>query len=241
MSTSYPLIPRIIAHRGNSSEAPENTLAAVKSALELNVDAIEIDLHLSKDNQLIVMHDDAVDRTTNGTGKIREMTVEELKKFDAGNWKGEAFKGEPIPTFREVLEIVKGRTRLFVEMKVPGAEEVLLQDLRDFDMLDDVVIISFYPEVCARLSELAPDLPCAVLTAVSTFEEFVEVAKRAKTKALDLYHARLDRDAAEKLLDRGYVLWAWTIDDEENMKRAVELGITGITTNKPKLAIELFR
>lgn len=241
MTNNYPLNPRIIAHRGNSSEAPENTLAAINSALELNCDAIEIDLHLSKDGELIVMHDSQIDRTTNGTGNIMDMTVSELKQFDAGSWKGEAFKGEPIPTFSEVLKAVKGKSRLVVEMKVGGAEEKLLQELRSFDMLEDVVIISFYPDVCAKLNELMPDLPCSVLTAVSTFEEFVDVTRKAKTKAIDLYHARLEREVAEKLLDRAYVLWVWTVDDVKSMRRAVDLGITGITTNKPKLAIELFR
>ncbi|MFA6693637.1 MAG: glycerophosphodiester phosphodiesterase family protein, partial [Bacillota bacterium] len=91
------------------------------------------------------------------------------------------------------------------------------------------------------LNELMPDLPCSVLTAVSTFEEFVDVTRKAKTKAIDLYHARLEREVAEKLLDRAYVLWVWTVDDVKSMRRAVDLGITGITTNKPKLAIELFR
>lgn len=241
MTNNYPLNPRIIAHRGNSSEAPENTMSAFRSALTLNPDAIELDLHLSKDGELIVMHDHLIDRTTNGTGAIAEMTVSQLKEFDAGNWKGETFKGEPIPTFREVLAEVKGKTRLFVEMKVVGAEEKLLNDLREFDMLKDVVIISFYPEVLAKLSELMPELPCAVLTGASTFEDFVNVAKRANTKALDLYHINLTREVAEKLLDRGYVLWAWTLDEITHMRRAVEIGITGITTNKPKTALELFR
>ncbi|HHY19528.1 MAG TPA: glycerophosphodiester phosphodiesterase [Firmicutes bacterium] len=238
---NYPLLPRIIAHRGNSSEAPENTLAAVRSALALNCDAIEIDLHLSKDNELIVMHDSLVDRTTDGEGAIKEMSLEEIKKLDAGSWKGKAYKGEPVPTFREVLQEVKGKSRLVVELKVEGAEEKVVDALKEADMLDDVVVISFIPKALATLAEIEPDLPRAVLTAVSSYEEYVKVAREAKTKMLDLYAVNLSREVAEKLLDRGYVLWAWTIDEEEHMKKVVDLGVTGITTNRPQKALELFR
>jgi len=238
---NYPLLPRIIAHRGNSSEAPENTLAAVYSALVLQPDAIEIDLHLSKDGELVVMHDAKVDRTTDGEGNIAELTVKELKKLDAGSWKGDSFKGEKAPTFNEVLQAVKGKCRLVVEMKVEGAEQKLLSDLKAADMLGDVVVISFYPKVLAKLKELEPDLPRAVLTAVSAYEDFARVAKEAKTNFLDLCGVYLTREVAVKLLDRGYLLWAWTLDEEEHFKKAVELGITGITTNKPGKALKFFR
>lgn len=238
---NYPLLPRIIAHRGNSSEAPENTLAAVTSALSLNPDAIEIDLHLSKDGELIVMHDPTLERTTNGKGAIVDFTVAELKALDAGSWKSPNYTDERVPTFKEVLKEVKGKNRLFVELKVVGAEEKLIQDLEEADMLEDVVVISFYPQALAKLAELKPDLPRSVLTGASSYDDFVRLAKEAKTNAIDLYHLNLSREVAEKLLDRGYVLWAWTIDDVAHMKRAVELGVTGITTNKPKLAIDLFR
>lgn len=238
---NYPLLPRIIAHRGNSSEAPENTLAAVTSALSLNPDAIEIDLHLSKDGELIVMHDPTLERTTNGKGAIVDFTVAELKTLDAGSWKSPNYTDEKVPTFKEVLKEVKGKNRLFVELKVVGAEEKLIQELEEADMLEDVVVISFYPQALARLAELKPDLPRSVLTGASSYDDFVRLANEAKTNAIDLYHLNLTREVAEKLLDRGYVLWAWTIDDIAHMKRAVELGVTGITTNKPKLAIDLFR
>ncbi len=238
---NYPLLPRIIAHRGNSSEAPENTLSAVYSALSLNPDAIEIDLHLSKDGELVVMHDAKVNRTTDGEGLLAELTVEKLKNLDAGSWKSDSFKGEKIPTFNEVLQAVKGKCRLIVEMKVVGAEEKLLYDLKAAGMLDDVVVISFYPQVLARLNEIEPDLPRAVLTAVSAYEDFVKVAKEAKTNFLDLCGGYLTREVARKLLDRGYILWAWTLDEEEHFKKAFELGVTGITTNRPRKALEFFR
>lgn len=238
---NYPLLPRIIAHRGNSSEAPENTLAAVYSALALQPDAIEIDLHLSKDGELVVMHDAKVNRTTNGEGNIAELTLKELKNLDAGSWKGDSFKDEKVPTFNEVLQAVKGKCRLVVEMKVVGAEEKLLSDLKAADMLEDVVVISFYPQVLAKLKELEPDLPRAVLTAVSAYEDFVKVAKEANTKFLDLCGGYLTREVAVKLLDRGYLLWAWTLDEEEHFKKAIELGITGVTTNKPSKALAFFR
>lgn len=108
----------VAAHRGNSKYFPENTIAAFKSAMELNPDMLEIDLHMTKDGEIIMMHDHAVDRTTNGTGLIREKTLAEMKALDAGSWKGEQFAGEQVPTFREFLEFLKDYPDVLVNVEL---------------------------------------------------------------------------------------------------------------------------
>ncbi|MBQ4086439.1 MAG: hypothetical protein IJC54_07705 [Clostridia bacterium] len=108
----------VAAHRGNSKYCPENTIAAFKSAMELDPDMLEIDLHMTKDGEIIMMHDHTVDRTTNGTGLIREKTLAEMKALDAGSWKGEQFAGEQVPTFREFLEFLKDYPEVLVNVEL---------------------------------------------------------------------------------------------------------------------------
>ena len=115
---SYKNAVRVAAHRGNSRYFPENTLIAFESALTLPVDQLEIDLHMTKDGEIILMHDHAVDRTTNGTGLVRDFTLEELKKLDAGSWKDEKFAGTRIPTFVEFLELLKAYPEMTVNVEL---------------------------------------------------------------------------------------------------------------------------
>ena len=109
-----------VAHRGASGNYPENTLIAFQKALEIGVDEIELDLHMTKDDHLIVMHDSTVDRTTNGTGAIAELTLTEIKALDAGSAFGEQFRGERVPTWEEALDLVQGKVRLNVHLKEGG-------------------------------------------------------------------------------------------------------------------------
>ena len=115
---SYKNAVRIAAHRGNSKYYPENTLIAFRSALTLPVDQLEIDLHMSKDGHIVMMHDHAVDRTTNGTGLVRDLTLAQLKELDAGSWKGEQFAGERIPTFIEFLEMLRDYPEMTVNVEL---------------------------------------------------------------------------------------------------------------------------
>ena len=108
---------RVAAHRGNSKYYPENTILGFKEALKLNVDQLEIDLHMTKDGEIIMMHDHKVDRTTNGTGLVRDFTLEEIKKLDAGSWKGEEFAGTQVPTFVEFLELLKDYPEMTVNVE----------------------------------------------------------------------------------------------------------------------------
>src|SRR5438105_7291887 len=135
-------------HRGNPDEFPENTLASFRSAIELGVDVIECDIHRSEDGGLPVIHDHLLDRTTDGSGLVRDYTMTELKRLDAGSWKDPRFKGERIPSLDEVLAVARGKVGVASEIKnlplrYAGIEDALVRTLKDAGSVDDVRVFSF--------------------------------------------------------------------------------------------------
>src|SRR3990172_4768626 len=147
----------ITAHAACKGHAPENTLAGVRAALKLGADAIEIDLHCTRDGVPVLIHDATVDRTTNGHGAIAELSLRQVRRLDAGG-------GERIPTLREVLETIAGRAVLVLEIKAVGIEEAVLAVVRRAKALDWCVVHSFWPQVVARVRALEPRMPCSLLT-----------------------------------------------------------------------------
>lgn len=154
----------VAAHRGNSKYCPENTIAAFKSAMELNPDMLEIDLHMTKDGEIIMMHDHTVDRTTNGSGLIREKTLAEMKALDAGSWKGEQFAGEQVPTFREFLEFLKDYPEVLVNVELKDypahsgdfayeSAEKSISMLKEYGILSRCVINTWSGELNEWLDE----------------------------------------------------------------------------------------
>jgi glycerophosphoryl diester phosphodiesterase len=155
--------PLIIGHRGASGNAPENTLPAIDSALAAGADYIEIDVQLSKDNFLIVMHDETVDRTTNGKGKISDLTAAEILSLDAGSWFGKAFAGTKVPLLEDVVSHVNGRAKLLIEIKKKnhqyiGIEELTIGVIRKHNSEKWCVVQSFNDEVLEILHDKAPDI-----------------------------------------------------------------------------------
>ena len=123
-------VPDVIAHRGASAYAPENTMAAFRAALEMKADWFELDCHLTKDGKVIVIHDGSVDKTTNGAGNVADMSLEELKALDAGTWFDKKFEGEPLPTLAESLDFARGKIGVYVEIKGAGGDDELIDGLR---------------------------------------------------------------------------------------------------------------
>jgi glycerophosphoryl diester phosphodiesterase len=148
-----------IAHRGGSVCRPENTMAAFKNAIKMGVDYIELDVHMSKDGYPVVIHDASLERTTNGTGKVEDKTLEELKKLNAGSWFSDEFIGEKLPTLEEVMDLAKNKTGIVIEIKkgdnlYDGIEEKIVKLIRDKDMVHDVIVISFNYELLKKVHEL---------------------------------------------------------------------------------------
>ena len=148
-----------IAHRGASGIAPENTIAAFKKAIEIGVDAVELDLHGTADGEVVVIHDASLDRTTNGHGPINQATLETVKRADAGAWFASEFAGEPVPTLAEALECITEKTVAVLEIKDPLIAEAVVVKVRETQTLNLTVIISFHTTVLETVRTLEPRIP----------------------------------------------------------------------------------
>ena len=155
-----------VAHRGASNFAPENTQSAFRKALELGADFLECDVHLSKDGELIIMHDDKVDRTTNGSGYVKNFTLAELKELDAGGKFHASFAGEKIITLNELLDEFYGEVGLLIEIKkpsmYPGIEEKVVALLSEYKDLNSIIVQSFDIESMRKMNTLLPELEVAL-------------------------------------------------------------------------------
>jgi glycerophosphoryl diester phosphodiesterase len=224
----------IIAHRGASSYAPENTLAAFDLALHMGVHQIELDVHFSSDGHIVVIHDDPVDRTTTGSGPVTSKTLEELRALDAGSWFEARFAGERIPTFGEVLERYKGRLHIDIEIKARA--EQLSQRTTDLvrrrDMMDQVTITSFQKMRLEEVRVYAPELPTGWLVA--------EVSDAIITQARELGLTQIcpranmvTPELVRRLHAEGFIVRGWGVSDEVLMRQVVEAGADGMTVNFP--------
>ncbi|WP_051071399.1 glycerophosphodiester phosphodiesterase family protein [Ilumatobacter coccineus] len=230
--------PITIAHRGYSSLAPENTLAAVEAALRSGAEMIEIDTYTSADDATIVIHDSTVDRTTDGTGAVDALSSAQLAELDAGSWFSSAYVDEPLPHLEQVLDLIKGRgPTLLLEIK-PGASydetEMQLQAVLDRDMVDQVVVQSFDAQVIRDAKTIAPEIPRGFLTG-SVSGDLVAVANELGLSAYNpSVGAVLGRpEAVAELNAAGIAVMPWTVDDAGTWARLAEIGVDGIITNRP--------
>ena len=224
----------LIAHRGESGQAPENTLAAFRLAWESNADAVELDIHLSKDNRIMVIHDAGTKRTSGENFMIRETGSEILRKLDVGSFKDSLYKGEKIPFLDEVLPIIPSGKKLVIEIKsgadVLPALETLVQQ---FDKKEQLVFIAFGWEVIVKLKQLFPENKCYWLSSnKKEILDKIDAAVAANLDGLDLHYAAIDKDLMEKAAHANLEVIVWTVDDPAEAKRLIDLGIKGITTNR---------
>lgn len=232
--------PLILAHRGASAEAPENTLAAFRLALEQGADGFELDIHRTRDGHLVVCHDERVDRTTDGTGFIGAMTLAELKKLDAGRWFDARFAGERIPTLDEVWALVEeaGGIRLLnIEVKLgfaayPGIEEELIQWIESRGLEDKVIVSSFNHFSILRIHERAPSLRTGILYMAAWVEPWVG-ARRVGARSLHPYHLTLVPPLVEAAHSQGLEVYPFTVDEPERMRELAAMGVDGLITNRP--------
>lgn len=240
----------LIAHRGASAEAPENTLAAVRLAWEqgTGADAVEIDVWLTRDRQIVAIHDETPARTSSGQSSrpIAEHTLAELKRLDVGSWKGPQWADERIPTLAEVLVTVPSGKRLYVEIKC-GAEIVPV--LVDFikttpDATENLVLISFSRDVLAELKRHLPSVPMLWVVQLTpgsdghdwspTAVECIHAAKQAGLDGLDVSACDgVDVVFASAVHAAGMRLAVWTVDDQQEAHRLIAAGVDGVATNRP--------
>lgn len=245
MTQAPPLatVPRveIIAHRGASHDAPENTLAAVRLAWSQDADAVEVDVHLTRDERLAVIHDPDTRRTARAAQRVGEVALGELQQLDAGAWKAAEFAGEAIPSLDAVLTLVPAGKRVFIEVKsgVAAVGELVRCLTRSRLEPGQVVVISFDLEVARRAKRLLPR--CEVGWIVERESEegglgvdaIIARAREARLDALDLEAAWVDAEWVKQARAARFKLYVWTVDDESLARHLVAFGVDGITTNRP--------
>ncbi|OPX19621.1 MAG: hypothetical protein BZ151_08280 [Desulfobacca sp. 4484_104] len=224
---------RIMGHRGAPAYEPENTLRSVRRALEMGVEAVEIDVQLSRDGRLAVIHDETVDRTTNGTGRVRDLTWEELRRLDAG-------QGERIPALEEIVESVRGRVHLVVELKQPEAVTALAQFFQEHALFDDAHAISFWHPAVKALRQLEPRIKTGVLLVGHPVDP-VALARAADAEALVLNFAFVNRELVHTAKAAGLMVFIWNIDTIELLKPFLELELDGIGSNRPDVLIDYIK
>jgi len=229
-----------IAHRGASGLTPENTLAAFSKAIEIGVDAVELDVHATKDRRVVVIHDSTLDRTTDAKGKVSELTLAEILKADAGIHFGSDFSHERIPTLDESLDLIKNNAITVVEIKQKDIAEEVVKAIEDTNALDDVLVISFHPSVLCDIRRIHPRIPTGLLIGANAAEdsyvqgiEYVHKTAEVGASTLSLSHPAVTPELARAVRERGVNLWTWTIDDVDRMREVLDCGLDGITSNYP--------
>ena len=231
--------PLVIAHRGFSWVAPENTLAAYKLAVDAGAQLAECDVWLSADGVPVLLHDSSLKRTAGRDAKVNELTVAELKQLDAGGWKDERFAGERIPTLLEALQLVKGHLRFVIEIKQTGMEEQVIAAIREADIDPaDVMIFCFNRSVVARIVKLEPRLPTTWLIGDLPYDQAERRAMIADAVADRLSAIGVARTSADPALVRlaresGLSLYVWTADEPADMRYLKRIGVDGIITDRP--------
>ena len=232
-----------IAHRGASAERPENTLAAFRRALELGAGMIECDLHLCSDGHVVVIHDAKLDRTTDGRGPVRELPLGEIRRLDAGRWRGAEFAGERVPTLEETLDLVLPRAMLNLELKSEGedARMLALETVAAVSQrreLERVVFSSFDMPTLVRVREASPHAQIGVLWEGPHLEE---AYLRARELGAISLHPRGDNVTPELIAwahERGLLVYTWTVDSRERIIELVKEGVDGVISNYPGRLLE---
>ncbi|RNI23494.1 glycerophosphodiester phosphodiesterase [Rufibacter latericius] len=244
----------VIAHRGASGLAPENTLASVKKALETDADFIEVDVHQSKDQEVVVIHDPTLDRTTTGTGRVEDFTLAELKKLDAGIKLDSAFAGERIPTLAQVLRAVKGKKKLLIELKkgeedyYPGLEENTIRLIRENRAEEWCVLQSFYDPILDRIWKAdfviqtqklmvgkIPFLPIYIDHEL----KFGGFDRYSEATTINVHRYFASKAFIKSLHSQGFKTFIWTEDEPKNIQKLFEIGADGVMTNHPELIKKL--
>lgn len=227
----------IAAHRGDSQNAPENTLASFRRAVEDGADLVEFDVHLSSDNEVVVIHDEKLDRTTDGHGEVRRMTVKQMKELDAGSWFSNDWRGERVPTLDETLDLLKGRAVPMIEIKVksrraPDAGRRVVAALERHAMLDEAIVICRERARAEEVHAASGRTPIAFLT--YTKRQARSASALPSVFGLDIYWKSISLRLIEALrATRSIFLTPWTINRRTDMERLLLLGCEALITDCP--------
>ncbi len=228
-----------VGHRGAKGHAPENTLASFERGVALGVDAVETDVHLSADGEVVIIHDHTVDRTTNGKGFVKDLTVAQLQALDAGSWYDPRFAGERILTLRELLDWARDRVPVAIEIKngpiyYPGIAAKTLALLREYGMLGQAILISFDHFVLRECKMLEPEVATGILYAGRLVDP-VAAAQAAGADALHPAWAFVTPDLIEMAHAAGLAVSPWCPNDRPTLQWLEARGVDSIGTDYPDL------
>jgi len=242
------LPPLIIAHRGDSAHRPENTLASFASALEVGARLVELDVRLTRDGTPVILHDATLDRTTTGTGPVREHTLSEVRAVSAGYPQlfASAFASERIPTLAEGLGLLRGRAKVMIEIKEEssgsdpedGVEARTLAEVRRAGMVGEVAFLSFEARALERLREQAPEIPRGHLFYRASPDAIVQGARRVGCDIVMPEKGMLTDDLRARVTAAGLKLGTWVVDDPEELHALARFDLYGVASNRPGVLIE---
>lgn len=228
-----------VAHRGASGTAPEHTRSAFERAIELGADMIELDVQLSRDGELVVLHDFELERTTSGRGPVRDYAWQMLRELDAGTWFGAEFAGERVLRLDDVIDLVDGRARLNVEIKaLPSDGQVVAEKVARLltrrELIETTIVSCFDFDVLGAVRAQSPDLAIGLLTHEPDLSPIWEIARRLRAGTLHPYWAFATEEAVERAHREGLEVIAWTVNDVEAMDALVVCGVNGIISDYPE-------
>ncbi len=215
---------------------------------------IEIDVHFSKDSEIIVIHDKSLDRTTNGTGEIEALTLDEIKKYDAGSWFSEDYKNEKVPTLTEVIQTINGQCKLLIEIKdgderYPGLEKKIVETVKEHNAEPWVVVQSFNKNSILRIKEMYPDLITYYLLGRNFNDFYAELSEQIRTgqpvenkfDGVAPHYSALDTNKVDLLHKAGFGIFTFTVNKPADMQNVIELGVDGIITDSPDILKKILK
>jgi len=227
----------VCAHRGVSAYFPENTLVAIEEASRIGAAMTEIDVRRTADGHIVLMHDETVDRTTNGSGAVSALTLEDLCCLDAGAWKGDQFAGETVPTLADILDLCRDRGMcLCIEIKQHDIAPDVAALIEGAGMVHGTVVISFDFDCVCQMRKANPRISTGWLTAKIDPAELDDMLDRVLAEGIPVISAlctQLTPEVVDRCRLRGITLYAWTIDDETEARRYADMGVDVIASNRP--------
>ncbi|HEU0106933.1 MAG TPA: glycerophosphodiester phosphodiesterase family protein [Vicinamibacteria bacterium] len=240
--------PLVIAHRGDSAHRPENTLAAFASALEIGAAIAEFDVHLTRDGEVVVIHDATLDRTTNGHGAVRNLTLAEIRRFSAGYPArfGSAYPGERVPTLGEVLGLLRERAQAMIEIKAEavtddaegGIEAHVVEEVRKARMEKDVALISFDRRALMRCRTFAPEILRGHLFERGKPGDMLAGAREVASELVMPEKRLLSDELRDRAREAGVKVATWVVDDIEELRRLMRFELYGVGSNRPGEMLE---
>jgi glycerophosphoryl diester phosphodiesterase len=217
-----------IGHRGARAYEPENTLTSFRKAIEIGVDAVELDVRKTKDNELVVIHDADVKRTTNGEGLVSELTLAQIKSLSTE-------RGEKIPTLQEALDFIDKKAKVLIELKETGVEEGVLSAVHDRDLGKNVIVVSFLEEALKRVRELDANIETGLIYA--KHKNPIKAALEIKANYLVAFYRFTHTANVVKAHENGLRVIVWTINNPQEVKEFIKKGVDGVASDKPDILI----